>query len=811
MRLEPLLTVDETRRAEEAHPGYPDSMGELMERAGTAVADVVQRRFPGRVAVVCGKGSNGGDGRVCARVLRERGREVDVVEQVGEVADADVIVDALFGIGLNDAPRDDAARMIGRINDAGKPVIAVDVPSGVDSSTGEVPGVAVRAAVTVTFGAAKVGLAVSPGRLHAGSVHVAPIGLAVQGHEHALVPASVLAEVPRKRHDSTKYRAGSVLVVGGSRGLTGAPMLAALAAFRADAGYVAVAAPESTLPVLETRLLEAVKRPLPEDSGGRLLPRAADAVLDAASRADAVAIGPGLGRTEGTRDLVRILLDRLDLPVVLDADALWELEPFEARSAPTVLTPHAGELARLLATDAREVDAHRLDAVRRAASLFGCVVLLKGADTLVTAPRDRCPRLVLRAPVARDRRNGRRPDRRRRGVPREGNGAAPRRGRGRRRARRCVAPRSDAGGRDRLRPPAGAPAGARRRRIAVAAARVSVARSEVAIDLDALRRNVRRLLRELDGAELWAVVKADGYGHGGVDCARAAVEAGASALCVATVAEAVEVRRELPSARIVVLGPQSPDEVAAAREARLELVVSDEIPDDVPVHVKLDTGMGRWGVSELPRLGRDVVGVMTHLATADSDLAFAREQVRRFREATAGLDGVTRHVANSAAVLRLPEARFDAARCGIALYGLSPFGTDAGADGLEPVLSWRSELGASKLLRAGESTGYGRLFVAERETWIGIVPVGYADGFRRDLTGTHVLVEGEPRRVVGTVSMDAFAVELESELPPGTPVTIVGPGVPLEAHARVAGTITYELASRISSDPRRARREVVGR
>ena len=383
MRLEPLLTADETRRAEEAHPG---PMDELMERAGTAVAELVLRQFPGRVTVVCGKGNNGGDGKVCARVLREAGREVDVVEGVGDLGTPDVVVDALLGIGLTDAPREDAARMIELMNACGRPVVAVDIPSGVNASSGEVAGAAVRATATVTFGAAKVGLAVAPGRLHAGSVTVAPIGLRVQEHEHQLMPASALLEVPRKRRESTKYSAGSVLVVGGSRGLTGAPMLASLAAFRADAGYVAVAAPESSLPVLETRLLEAVKRPLPEDSSGRLLPRAADAVLEAAEKADAVAVGPGLGRTDGTVELVRILLERLELPVVLDADALWELEPF-ARSAPTVLTPHSGELARLLGVDAREVDAHRLDAVRRAATMFGSVVLLKGSDTLVARPR----------------------------------------------------------------------------------------------------------------------------------------------------------------------------------------------------------------------------------------------------------------------------------------------------------------------------------------------------------------------------------------------------------------------------------------
>jgi ADP-dependent NAD(P)H-hydrate dehydratase / NAD(P)H-hydrate epimerase len=384
MRLQPLLTAEETRRAEEAHQGPLD---ELMERAGSAVAEIVLRQFPGIVTVVCGKGNNGGDGKVCARVLKEAGREVLIVDGVGDLGQPDVIVDALLGIGLHDAPREDAARMIELMNAAGRPVVAVDVPSGVNASTGEVPGVAVRAFVTVTFGAAKVGLAIAPGLFHAGSVHIAPIGLRPREHEHALVPASALLEVPRKRADSTKYRAGSVLVVGGSRGLTGAPMLAARAAFRADAGYVAVAAPESTLPVLETSLLEVVKRPLPEDSSGRLLPRSADAILEAAQKASAVAIGPGLGRSEGTVELVRILLEQLTLPIVLDADALWELEPF-ARPAPTVLTPHSGELARLLGSESREIDAHRLDSARRAASRFGAVVLLKGADTIVAAPRE---------------------------------------------------------------------------------------------------------------------------------------------------------------------------------------------------------------------------------------------------------------------------------------------------------------------------------------------------------------------------------------------------------------------------------------
>lgn len=336
-------------------------------------------------------------------------------------------------------------------------------------------------------------------------------------------------------------------------------------------------------------------------------------------------------------------------------------------------------------------------------------------------------------------------------------------------------------------------------------------RSELTVDLGAVRRNARGLLRALEGAQLWAVVKANAYGHGAVDVAGAVIDEGAGALCVATVPEALELRAEFPLARILVMGPASSSrEVAEAREAKLELAVwEDEIPEGIRVHLKLDTGMGRWGLSELPKPGAEVVGLMSHLATADSDPTFADRQIELFRRATEPYSGLMRHLANSAAALRLPASRFDAARCGVALYGLSPFGEDPAADGLEPALSWRSYLAQVKRLEAGESTGYGRRFTAEAPTWIGIVPVGYADGFPRDLTGTEVRVSGEPRRVVGTVSMDAFTVELDGEEPVGAPVTILGQGVLAEAHARIAGTINYELVCGINADPRRARRVVV--
>jgi hydroxyethylthiazole kinase-like uncharacterized protein yjeF len=361
---EPLYTADEMRAAEQGH-----DVGELMERAGRGVADEILRRFPDarRVVGFCGNGANGGDARIALRLLAEAG--VDA-EETDDVDGSDLIVDGLFGTGFHGEPRADAAAQIERINDAGASVVAVDVPSGVDSSTGEVAGKAVRADVTVTFHGRKVGVEIAPGRFHAGAVSVADIGLAHADTAHRRVTRDVLGLVPRRRPGDNKYTAGSVLVVGGARGLTGAACLAAEAAFRADAGYVAVAAPAESLPVLEARLLEAVKRPL-ED------------VFDAVERAGALALGPGLG--PGHEGLVRRLLDETGLPAVVDADGLRGLEPLE-RAAPTVLTPHEGELGRLLGEPSAWVAAHRLEALRRAVERFGCVVLLKGTDTLVGAP-----------------------------------------------------------------------------------------------------------------------------------------------------------------------------------------------------------------------------------------------------------------------------------------------------------------------------------------------------------------------------------------------------------------------------------------
>jgi hydroxyethylthiazole kinase-like uncharacterized protein yjeF len=361
----PLYTADEMRAAEQGH-----DVEELMERAGRAVAEAILRRYPDarRIAAVCGGGANGGDGRIALRVLAEAGRDTE--EGSGE--DADLVIDALFGTGFHGEPRPEAVEQIERINSLAVPVVSVDVPSGVDASTGEVAGVAVRADATVTIHAPKVGLVVAPGRFHTGELEVADIGLDDIDTEHRLVTEEILELVPRRQEHDTKYSAGAVLVVGGSPGMSGAVCLAAEAAFRADAGYVAVATHEESLPVVEAKLLEAVKGTL-------------DRIDQFAQRASSLAIGPGLGRGDEERALVRRLVGELDLPAVVDADALFELEAADW-PAPRVLTPHSGELARLIGKDAEWVDAHRLEAVRAGVEGYRCVVLLKGADTLVAAP-----------------------------------------------------------------------------------------------------------------------------------------------------------------------------------------------------------------------------------------------------------------------------------------------------------------------------------------------------------------------------------------------------------------------------------------
>jgi len=428
--LEPLYTAEEMRALDAwaiQDEGVPSL--QLMERAGAEVTRVVTGLAPdGPVRIVCGKGNNGGDGFVVARLLAEGGLDAEALlladpeELRGDarasferlaasaarwhharpdalteaLAKSGVIVDAMLGTGFEGAPRPPLDGAIEAVNAAGAPVVAIDVPSGVNAATGEIEGACVRAGVTVTFHGAKVGLCVDPGKTTSGRVVAVEIGIPPARHGAPLPATAGLISphardaLPSRAAASTKFSSGSVLVVGGSTGLTGAVCLACEAAMRAGAGWVRAGVPESLNAVFEVKLTEVMSLPLP-DAQGALVAGAAAAVLDAVERADAVALGPGLGRAEGSFALAVDLIERIERPLLVDADGLNALadaglERAAGRSAPTVLTPHAGELGRLLGVPSREIGEHRLASAREAAERSGAVVVLKGDDTLVAQP-----------------------------------------------------------------------------------------------------------------------------------------------------------------------------------------------------------------------------------------------------------------------------------------------------------------------------------------------------------------------------------------------------------------------------------------
>jgi len=421
--LEPLPDAERMRETDTwaiEQQGVPSL--DLMERAGAGLARLTADLAPeGAVAVVCGKGNNGGDGLVAARLLRDEGRDVRVLltgaaddlrgdaavnlqQLPGDppesfaaraLADAAVIVDALLGTGFAGEPREPIKGAIEAINATDAVVVAADVPSGVDASTGVVAGVAVRAGATATFHAAKPGLWITPGKTHAGEVRVIEIGIppgAPTAADVGLIRPSVLARIPRREPGSTKFSEGAVLVVGGSAGLTGAPTLASEAAARAGAGYVITGVPRSLSPIFELRLLEVMTRALPDEDGSFAM-AAVEPALQAAERADAMVLGPGLGRAEGVGEFARELARRVELPLLLDADGLnahaGAPEGLAERPGPTVLTPHAGELGRLLDLPSAQIDAARLRHARHAADVSGAIVVLKGDDSLVAEPAGR--------------------------------------------------------------------------------------------------------------------------------------------------------------------------------------------------------------------------------------------------------------------------------------------------------------------------------------------------------------------------------------------------------------------------------------
>jgi NAD(P)H-hydrate epimerase len=418
--LDPLFEAAEMRAVDAwaiDEQGVPSL--DLMERAGVGLARVTAAAArPGPVRVLVGKGNNGGDGLVVARLLREEGREVDVLtiappEELRGDARANLerlpgaapepfaperldgsgaIVDALLGTGFEGTPREPVASAIAAMNECDAPVVACDMPSGVNASTGEVEGEAVRAVATATFHGSKVGLHVEPGKSHAGEVEVVEIGIprgAPGAAKAGLISERVLGLYPHRERTGSKFTSGVVVIAGGSAGLTGAPTMAARAAQRAGAGYVQVAVPAPAQQAIDMRLLEQMSRGLPDEDGSHTA-AGAEVVEEMAERAGAVVLGPGLGRSDGAAAFARAVARAVRAPLLIDADGLnahaGRLEDLREREAPTVLTPHEGELGRLLEVDSAEVARRRLACAREAAERSGAAVLLKGDDTIVALP-----------------------------------------------------------------------------------------------------------------------------------------------------------------------------------------------------------------------------------------------------------------------------------------------------------------------------------------------------------------------------------------------------------------------------------------
>ena len=365
-------------------------------------------------------------------------------------------------------------------------------------------------------------------------------------------------------------------------------------------------------------------------------------------------------------------------------------------------------------------------------------------------------------------------------------------------------------------------------------------RAAARVDTGAIERNCRTLASRLTGgAELCAVVKADGYGHGAEPAARAALAGGATRLAVATANEAEHLRRAFGDASILTMGAMSPSELPVALRAGSDIAVwrdrflrlvsrtAAELGEPARVHVKHDSGMGRLGevdpevVVELADAcaaddSLELAGIWTHFATADEpDTGYLEQQLERFREVVTRVrerhPGVIAHAANSAATLAAPASHFDMVRCGIAIYGLDPFQSDPAQQGLDPALELRSWVADVKRFPEGASAGYGRRWRADRPTWVGVLPIGYGDGVRRALSNNaEVLVGGRRHPVVGAISMDNLTIDLgpETDVEPGAEAVLIGgqegERILAEELARRLETINYEITSGISARVPRA-------
>jgi NAD(P)H-hydrate epimerase len=320
-----------------------------------------------------------------------------------DLVGSSVIVDAMLGTGFEGEPREPIAGAIrainaarsagGAVHDASAPiVVACDVPSGVNASNGEVAGEAVEAGVTATFHGPKVGLYVEPGKTHAGRVEVIEIGIprsAPEPRVAGLLSERTLNLVPRRERSGNKFKSGTVVVAGGAAGMTGAPTMAALSAMRTGAGYVQLVVPKPAETVIDLRLMEAMVHGVPDEDGAHT-DAGADKVLELAERAGAIVMGPGIGRSDGAAAFARRVAREVDTPLLIDADGLnahaEHLDLIAQRDAPTVLTPHDGELGRLLGIESSAVGEKRIEHARAVAEKSGAIVVLKGDDTLVVPP-----------------------------------------------------------------------------------------------------------------------------------------------------------------------------------------------------------------------------------------------------------------------------------------------------------------------------------------------------------------------------------------------------------------------------------------
>lgn len=895
--------------------------GALMQRAAAGLAGVcadLLRAHPGgvygsRVVLLVGTGDNGGDALYAGERMARRGAAVTAVQagprihgdgaqalvsaggriiaaapsadpdatrvdfadqvtftshDVGyevrrAIGRADLIIDGMLGIGGKGGLREPYATLSQlAAGTRGATTVAVDLPSGIDADSGAVEGPAVRADVTVTFGAVKPGLLIDPGSSHAGVVEFVDIGLGpyLEGAPDVSAPqgGDIAAVLPRPTAESDKYRRGVLGLLAGSEQYTGAALLATGGAVHGGAGMVRLVTAPAAAAGVRLAHPEIVVTELADDKG----------FPGDVGRVQAWVAGPGMGTDDAAlRRLAAVLAT--PLPVLIDADGLGLLARNKSllpRSAPTLLTPHAGELGRLLDRAPADIEARRLANARRAASEFGACVLLKGSTTVVAPPDGLDPVLVnttgtpwLATAGTGDVLAGLAGALLAQGLlpPQAAVAAAYLHG---------LAARLAASGADSVQIAGGtAPIGASdvvtalpRAFRALLASTVSRAppvhsqppsmmfmdsHAEASVELGAISRNVAALRAHVAPASVMAVVKANGYGHGAVPAARAALRGGADWLGVVHVAEALELRGAGVDAPILSLMAIAEHAHADAIAAGVDLSAGSagmvrQLADAAAlagkparVHLKADTGLSRGGATaadwpsvlaaarQAQAAGSLIVaGIWSHFASADEPgNPSIQSQLAAFKEAlvvaeSAGITAQIRHIANTAAALDVADARYDLVRIGGGVYGLATL--PGGAPGwLRPAMTLRARLALVKRVPAGTGVSYGHRYTTTRETTLGLVPLGYADGVPRGARGLPlVFARGRRWNIAGTVCMDQFVVDFGDEpVAAGDEVVLFGPGDEGEPTAQewgeALGTISYEIVTGLSSRVPRSYRD----